>query len=65
MQAHSENILFLDNDTAGERAKEVIAQSGLRFTDASKYYPGSKDVNEHLVNSERQNKRYVRKGLGL
>jgi hypothetical protein len=65
MQAHRENIFFLDNDTAGKRAKEVIAQSGLRFTDASKYYSSSKDVNEHLVKSARQSKRYVRKGLGL
>jgi DNA primase len=41
--------LFLDTDVAEKDAKETLTLKGVRFNDASRFYPDSKDVNEFLI----------------
>lgn len=49
MEAHKQINLILDNDSAGEAAKEKIGRLGIRFYDASQLYAEYKDVNEWLM----------------
>lgn len=41
--------LYFDNDSAGERAKELIKSTGIKVIDGSKYYQGYKDFNEYIT----------------
>lgn len=43
--------LFLDNDSAGNKAKAHIESAGVRVKDQSRIYTAFKDVNEFLVAS--------------
>jgi len=49
--------LFLDNDKAGQQAKENLKLKGVHFYDTSIHYRESKDLNEHLVAKSRQSKK--------
>lgn len=42
--------LYLDNDLAGNTAKQKLSDAGLTFRDGSPLYVGHKDLNEYLVN---------------
>ncbi len=42
--------LFLDNDTAGKRALELLRDSNLDLVNCSKYYKDYKDFNDLLMN---------------
>jgi Toprim-like/CHC2 zinc finger len=53
LQSHTEINLFLDNDHAAKEAKELLKEKGISFIDASSIYGKHKDVNEYLINEER------------
>lgn len=53
IKAHDEIILFLDNDDAGRKAKDVLILKGISFQDASVFYASFKDINEFLLNKIR------------
>ena len=55
--------VFLDNDTAGQKAKAQLEAAGVRFKDRSTLYTGFKDVNEYLVASQQNSGR--RRGVRL
>lgn len=55
--------LFLDNDTAGRKAKAQIESTGVRLEDQSDLYKSFKDVNEYLTASHQTLAR--RKGVKL
>ncbi len=44
--------LYLDNDLAGERAKDLIKSTGIQVVDRSKYYEGYKDFNDYITNTK-------------
>lgn len=48
LKSYKENYLFLDNDTAGCKAKQRISEEGITFHDCSLYYKESKDLNDYL-----------------
>lgn len=53
LKNYSEINLFLDNDLAAKKAKEKLTKEGIRFYDASSLYGMHKDVNDHLVKTNR------------
>lgn len=52
LQSRGNILLFLDNDLAGQEAKERLASKGILFRDASTLYAPYKDVNEFLKNTK-------------
>lgn len=52
MKGRETVFLFLDNDTAGQKAKGQIESAGVRLKDQSDLYRDFKDVNEYLLASQ-------------
>lgn len=69
MQHAKEVVLFMDNDTAGNQAKETITRNGVHYYDASTIYAQHKDINDFHVAHEKPNLTVAepgrKKGLGL
>ncbi|WP_439879683.1 toprim domain-containing protein [Pontibacter sp. MBLB2868] len=56
LDKHQQVLLFLDHDTAGRRVTAQLLNSLKKAVDASAFYLGFKDLNEHLVVSQGQAK---------
>ena len=69
MQQAKEVVLFMDNDAAGNQAKETITRSGMHCYDASTIYAKHKDLNDFHVANEKPNLTLAepgrKKSLGL
>ena len=69
MQHAKEVVLFVDNDTAGNQAKETLIRNGQHFIDASTIYAQHKDLNDFHVANEKPNLTLAepgrKKSLGL
>ena len=53
MKGRESVSLFLDNDTAGQKAKRQLESAGVRLKDQSDLYRDFKDVNEYLIASQK------------
>jgi hypothetical protein len=60
MSAYKVQELFLDNDQAAKKAKEVLNDAGLGSNDRSEFYSSFKDLNEYLVKGESNNSPFVK-----
>ena len=69
MQHAKEVVLFIDNDAAGNQAKETITRNGVHYYDASEIYPQHKDINDFHLAIEKPNLTVAdpgrKKSLGL
>jgi Toprim-like len=65
--------LFLDNDEAANQVKDPLKVNGILYRDASPHYDTSKDLNEYLVSTkkdeqteeEQQTLKPLRKSRGM
>jgi hypothetical protein len=60
MSSYKTSELFLDNDQAAKKAKEVLHDAGVRLNDRSELYRSFKDLNEYLVKGESNNLPFVK-----
>lgn len=56
--------LFLDNDSAGQKAKTILSNDGVQFKDRSDLYKDFTDLNDYLRYSS-EVKTHLEKGHGL
>lgn len=52
LKQYEEVCLFLDNDSAGRKAKADLKSAGISFNDHSEFYKSHKDLNDYLVGSD-------------
>jgi hypothetical protein len=50
--SYDKREVFLDNDEAAQKAKELLRENGFEFNDRSGLYAPFKDLNEHLIKSK-------------
>jgi len=61
MEVHERVELYLDRDTAGIRCTQNALKISRKFIDKSHQYKHSKDLNEHLVQQQRQKQKQRRR----
>lgn len=52
LKSYKQVNVYFDNDNAGLKAKSVIAETGVKLFDGSKYYPNHNDFNSLLTNGK-------------
>ncbi len=69
IQHANEVVVFLDNDEAGNQAKETLIRNGVHYYDAATIYSQHKDLNDFHVANEKPNLTVAdpgrKKSLGL
>jgi hypothetical protein len=58
--SYGKREVFLDNDQAARKAKELLLQNELEFNDRSGLYSPFKDLNEHLVKSKSDSQSFTK-----
>lgn len=64
LRQHENVFLLLDRDEAGRAATQKLEQAGINTIDASPFYGGYNDINEHLLRSQQQ-RQQPRQSRGL
>ena len=56
MEKHKSVHLYLDHDKAGKQCTELVQKRSMKFHDESKLYKGYKDLNDWVMNLEKEQK---------